>query len=133
MGESPRRNDSRAFLQEFIDEYGFLSFLDMVVVDLVPGEFQLRVSFHQKFTNEDAPDGTVHGDMASTVIDTAGAMCVLTRLDNPLKSDVPTIDLNVPYLRSASAYLLTTASRVRIGGTIGVPGLLAKAKYRRTS
>ncbi|MFW5905777.1 MAG: PaaI family thioesterase [archaeon] len=120
MGESFESAGPHAFLQEFIDEHGFLSFLDMEVIDLDAGELRLRVPFHQNLTNEGAPNGTVHGGIASTLIDTAGAMCVLSSLDAPLDSSVATIDLNVSYLRPASGDLVATATRVRTGETVGV-------------
>lgn len=108
------------FLQEFIDEHGFLSFLDLTVEELEPGYMVMRVPYDRKLTNKGPGNGNVHGGIASTLIDTAGGLCVHTALENPLESSVATIDLNVSYLRPARGDLVGTAEVVRIGGTVGV-------------
>lgn len=108
------------FLQEFIDEHGFLSFLDLTVEELDPGYMVMRVPYDRKLTNKGPGNGNVHGGIASSLIDTAGGLCVHTALENPIESSVATIDLNVSYLRPARGDLVGTAEVVRIGGTVGV-------------
>lgn len=120
MSESSDVADPAAFLQEFIDEHGFLSFLDLTVDELEPGRLVMRVPYHSKLTNKGPGDGNVHGGIASTLIDTAGGLCIHTALEEPLQSSVATIDLNVSYLRPARGDLVGTAEVVRVGGTVGV-------------
>lgn len=112
--------DPASFLQEFIDEHGFLSFLDLTVDELEPEHLVMRVPYDRKLTNKGPGNGNVHGGIASTVIDTAGGLCVHTSLEDPFDSSVATIDLNVSYLRPARGDLVGTADVVRIGGTVGV-------------
>lgn len=116
----PADVDPMAFLQEFIDEHGFLSFLDLTVEELEPGYMVMRVPYDRKLTNTGPGEGNVHGGIASTLIDTAGGLCVHTALENPFESSVATIDLNVSYLRPARGDLVGTAEVVRVGGTVGV-------------
>jgi len=111
---------AEAFLQEFIDDHGFLSFLDLTVEELEVGHLVMRVPYHRKLTNKGPGNGNVHGGIASTLIDTAGGLCVHSALEDPLASSVATIDLNVSYLRPARGDLVGTADVVRIGGTVGV-------------
>jgi uncharacterized protein (TIGR00369 family) len=112
--------DPASFLQEFIDEHGFLSFLDLTVDELETGHLVMRVPYDRKLTNKGPGNGNVHGGIASTLIDTAGGLCVHTSLEDPFASSVATIDLNVSYLRPARGDLVGTADVVRIGGTVGV-------------
>lgn len=120
MADSSDTVDPKSFLQEFIDEHGFLSFLDLQVEELEPGYMVMRVPYDPKLTNKGRGNGNVHGGIASSLIDTAGGLCVHTALEDPLESNVATIDLNVSYLRPARGDLVGTAEVVRIGGTVGV-------------
>ncbi|MFB6094847.1 MAG: PaaI family thioesterase [Halodesulfurarchaeum sp.] len=112
--------EPREFLQEFIDDHGFLSFLDLTVETLEPGYLVMRIPYDQKLTNQGPGNGNVHGGIASTLIDTAGGLCVHSALKDPLASSVATIDLNVSYLRPARGDLVGTAEVVRVGGSVGV-------------
>lgn len=109
-----------AFLQSFIDDHGFLSFLDLTVEELEQGHMVMRIPYHEKLANQGPGKGNVHGGIASTLIDTAGGLCVHTSLEDPWESSVATIDLNVSYLQPARGDLVGTAEVVRIGGTVGV-------------
>ncbi|MFW6002890.1 MAG: PaaI family thioesterase [Halanaeroarchaeum sp.] len=112
--------DARAFLQRYIDQHGYLSFLDLQVESLKPGEMIMRVPYHEKLANRGQGNGNVHGGIAASLIDTAGGLSVHASLDDPIESGVATIDLNVSYLRPARGDLLATAEVVRIGSTVGV-------------
>lgn len=112
--------DARAFLQRYIDQHGFLSFLDLTVESLTPGEMVMRVPYDEKLANRGRGNGNVHGGIAATLIDTAGGLSVHSALDDPMRSGVATIDLNVSYLRPARGDLVATAEVVRIGSTVGV-------------
>ncbi|MFB6070769.1 MAG: PaaI family thioesterase [Halanaeroarchaeum sp.] len=112
--------EARAFLQSFLDEHGFLSFLDLRVESLEPGHIVLRVPYDEKLANQGQGNGNVHGGIAATLIDTAGGLSVHSTLDDPINAGVATIDLNVSYLRPARGDLVATADVVRVGGTVGV-------------
>ncbi|MGM0399291.1 MAG: PaaI family thioesterase [Halobacteriota archaeon] len=112
--------DARAFLQQYIDQHGYLSFLDLQVESMTPGEMVMRVPYDEKLANRGQGNGNVHGGIAATIIDTAGGLSVHASLDDPIDSGVATIDLNVSYLRPARGDLVATAEVVRIGSTVGV-------------
>ncbi|MFB6093702.1 MAG: PaaI family thioesterase [Halanaeroarchaeum sp.] len=112
--------DARAFLQQFIDDHGYLSFLDLQVESLTPGEIVMRVPYDEKLANQGRGQGNVHGGIAASLIDTAGGLAVHATLDDPLESGVATIDLNVSYLQPARGDLVATAEVVRVGSTVGV-------------
>lgn len=112
--------DARAFLQQYIDEHGYLAFLDLQVESLSPGSMVMRIPYDEKFANSGAGQGTVHGGVAASLIDTVGGLSVHASIDEPLSSSVATIDLNVSYLQPARGDLVATAEVVRIGSTVGV-------------
>ncbi|MFW5905256.1 MAG: PaaI family thioesterase [archaeon] len=112
--------DARAFLQQYIDQHGYLSFLDLQVESLAPGEMVMRIPYDEKLANQGQGNGNVHGGIAASLIDTAGGLSVHASLDDPMQSGVATIDLNVSYLRPARGDLVATAEVVRIGSTVGV-------------
>lgn len=111
---------ARAFLQQYIDQHGYLSFLDLQVESLEPGTMVMRVPYDDKLANKGQGNGNVHGGIAASLIDTAGGLSVHATLDDPLESGVATIDLNVSYLRPARGDLIATAEVVRVGSTVGV-------------
>ncbi len=113
-------DDAQAFIQSYVDDHGFLSFLDLQVEDVEEGEMTMRVPYHEKLANHGAGRGNVHGGIAATIIDTAGGLAVRTSLDDPVEAGVATIDLNVSYLRPARGDLVAEAEVVRVGSTVGV-------------
>ncbi|MXR21733.1 PaaI family thioesterase [Halobacterium bonnevillei] len=113
-------DDASAFIQSYVDDHGFLSFLDLDVESAGDGEMTLRVPYDEKLTNHGAGEGNVHGGIAATLIDTAGGLAVRTALEEPVGAGVATIDLNVSYLRPARGDLVADASVVRVGSTVGV-------------
>ncbi|WP_336037358.1 PaaI family thioesterase [Halobacterium yunchengense] len=112
--------DAAAFIQSYVDDHGFLSFLDLSVEHVDDGEMTLRVPYDEKLANHGAGRGNVHGGIAATLIDTAGGLSVRTALEDPVGAGVATIDLNVSYLRPARGDLVAEADVVRVGSTVGV-------------
>lgn len=112
--------DARAFLQQYIDEHGYLSFLDLRVESLRPGEMVMRIPYDEKLSNQGRGNGNVHGGIAASLIDTAGGLSVHSSLEDPIHSGVATIDLNVSYLRPARGDLVAEAEVIRVGSTVGV-------------
>ncbi|MFB6270146.1 MAG: PaaI family thioesterase [Halobacterium sp.] len=120
--------DAAAFIQSYVDDHGFLSFLDLDVESAGDGEMTLRVPYDEKLTNHGAGEGNVHGGIAATLIDTAGGLAVRTALEEPVGSGVATIDLNVSYLRPARGDLVAEAEVVRVGSTVGVAEVTVTAE-----
>lgn len=112
--------DVQAFIQSYVDDHGFLSFLDLQVEAVDDGEMTLRIPYDEKLTNHGAGEGNVHGGIAATIIDTAGGLAIRTTLDEPVTAGVATIDLNVSYLRPARGDLVAEAEVIRVGSTVGV-------------
>lgn len=116
--------------EEYIeDRHGYLSWLGTRVDTVEYGRVVMSIPFDEKLTNdvptEDTGDAVteapqVHGGVAATLIDTAGAVAQRTLFDDPLSGGLATVNLNVNYLRPASGDLTATADVVRAGGTIGV-------------
>ncbi|WP_380681324.1 PaaI family thioesterase [Salinigranum sp. GCM10025319] len=117
-------SDVTRLFEEYIeDRHGYLSWLGTRVESVEYGRVVMSVPFDEKLTNE-GPDDTatpqVHGGVAATLADTAGAVAQRTRFEEPLAGGIATVNLNVNYLRPASGDLTATAEVVRAGGTIGV-------------
>ncbi len=124
MSEFP--DEAADWLQTYIDEnHEFLSWLGTSIDELDEGYMRMVVPYDRKLTNR-RPDGggeeplEMHGGVAATLIDTAGGLALRTALDDPVSGGVATINLNVNYLRRATADLVAEAEVVRAGGSVGV-------------
>jgi uncharacterized protein (TIGR00369 family) len=116
--------------EEYIeDRHGYLSWLGTRVDAVEYGRVVMSIPFDEKLTNDVPTDAEreavteapqVHGGVAATLIDTAGAIAQRTLFDDPLAGNLATVNLNVNYLRPASGDLTATAEVVRAGGSIGV-------------
>lgn len=117
-------SDPRAYLQARVDDHGFLSWLDVGIDVVEPGHLEMRVPYRDEITNPTFmgadEQGTIHGGVAATLIDTAGGLCVRTELSDPIDGGVATIDLNVSYLRPATDDMLAIADVIRVGRSVGV-------------
>jgi uncharacterized protein (TIGR00369 family) len=114
---------ARLFEEYIEDRHGYLSWLGTRVDAVDYGRVEMSVPFDEKLTNEEPDLGDtpqVHGGVAATLVDTAGAVAQRTLFDEPLEGGIATVNLNVNYLRRASGDLTATAEVVRAGGTIGV-------------
>nr|WP_244878166.1 PaaI family thioesterase [Halanaeroarchaeum sulfurireducens] len=120
MGDDFDAEETRSFLQNYIDQHGLLSFIDLTVESLGPDEMVLRVPFDESLVNRDPGNGSVHGGVAATLIDTAGGLSVLSTMADPPNANVATTDLNVSYLRPTRGDLIATAEVLRTGSTVGV-------------
>jgi uncharacterized protein (TIGR00369 family) len=119
--------DAAGLVQAVIDaEHGYLSWLDTRVETVEPGRVVLRIPFDEKLTNPGSPP-TIHGGVAATLIDTAGGLAQRSVLDDPYAGGVATVNLNVNYLRRATADLTATADVVRAGSTIGVSEIVVES------
>lgn len=113
--------DARAHFESFIDTHGFLSRLGVELDDASEGRAVMRVPYDETLTNPES-NGTasIHGGVASTLVDTASAFALRTTFDDPGEASLATIDLSVSYLRPAVGDLVATAEVVRAGGRGGV-------------
>jgi len=125
------------------DEHGLLSWLGTTVETIEQGTVVLSVPFDEKLTNATEPP-TVHGGIAATLADTAGALAVRSTFDDPETGGMATINLSVSYLERVRDDLRATAEVVRAGGSVGVseirlscgpnanpqPVAVAQASYR---
>lgn len=106
----------RHFLEH---EHGFMAFLNVDLVEFTGEHAVLRVPFDEKLTNPTDPP-SMHGGVASTLIDTAGGLAIRPHLDDPVEGSMATINLDVNYLQPATDDLVATAEPVRVGSTVGV-------------
>ena len=100
------------------EEHGYLSWLNTSVDIVERGRMVLSIPFDRKLTNADGR--TIHGGVAATLIDTAGGLAQRTAFEDPLSSDVASVNLNTNYLRPANGDLEAEATVVRSGGSIGI-------------
>ncbi len=107
-----------------INEHGFLSWLDVEVEALEAGRITLCVPFAERFVNDhqstNDSQGTIHGGVAATLVDTAGGFAIRSALDHPFETELATIELNLSYLQPATGRLAGTGEVIRIGRSIGV-------------
>ena len=101
------------------DEHGLLSWLGTTVETIEQGRAVLSVPYDEKLTNATEPP-TVHGGVAATLADTAGALAVRSTFDEPQTGGMATINLTTNYLERAHSDLIATAETVRVGGSVGV-------------
>lgn len=89
----------------------FLKLIGMELVDLKPDEATVRLEMRDELRQ---PQGLLHGGATASVIDTAMAFAVVTRLaENETAS---TVDLTVHYLRPVTeGAIVCTAKIVRAG------------------
>lgn len=122
-------SDAAAEVQRYIENHhGYLSWLGTRVESFEYGTVVMTIPYDEKLTNTrtdevgsetDSPAG-IHGGIAATLIDTAGGIALRPFLDDPFAGGVATVNLNVNYLRPATADLTATAEVVRAGDSIGV-------------
>ncbi|MFL6373454.1 MAG: PaaI family thioesterase [Pyrinomonadaceae bacterium] len=92
----------------------FSQLIGMRLVDLKMDEATITIEMRDDLRQ---PSGVLHGGVTATLIDTAMAFAVRTRL--PLDSATATIDLTVHYLRPHTAGTVTCmAKNVRAGKRI---------------
>ena len=92
----------------------FAKMMGMRLVDLRPGEAVIRIDMRDELRQ---PHGVLHGGVTATLIDTAMAYAVITRLAPDEKAT--TVDLTVHYLRPHVEGTFTcTAKVVRAGKRI---------------
>ena len=126
-------DDHESMLQHFLEEnQEFLSWLGTSVDNVGEGTMTMSIPYDEKLTNtrpNAAADerADLHGGVAATLIDTVGGIVLRTAMDDPFGTRIATINLNVNYLRPATADLVATADVVRVGGSVGVSEILVES------
>ena len=106
-------------LAAFIESHGFLSWLNLTVEELERGHIVMRVPYDEKLVNPGSSVGSIHGGIAASLIDTASGFALRSTFDDPTTGSLATTDLNVTYLRPATADLRVEAEVLRAGGSMG--------------
>lgn len=108
-------------LDWLLEGHGFLSWLDMSIIEMTHGRVVFHIPFDEKLTNPtERSNASIHGGIAATLMDTAGGVALRTTHDTFDEAVLATTDLNISYLRPAFGDLVAEAEVVRVGNTIGV-------------
>lgn len=106
--------EQRAFAENALHNLPFSKLIGMQLVDLKRDVAVLSIEMRDDLRQ---PSGVLHGGVTATLIDTAMAFAVRTRL--PMTDATATIDLTVHYLRPHLTGTFTcTATVVRAGKRI---------------
>jgi uncharacterized protein (TIGR00369 family) len=106
--------EQRAFAENALHNLPFSKLIGMKLVDLQPDEAVISIEMRDDLRQ---PSGVLHGGVTATLIDTAMAFAVRTRL--AMDEATATIDLTVHYLRPHITGVFTcTAKVVRAGKRI---------------
>lgn len=106
--------EQRAFAEHALHSLPFAKLIGMRLIALRPDEAVISIEMRDDLRQ---PSGILHGGVTGTLIDTAMAFAVRTRL--PVEVATATIDLTVHYLRPHVTGTLTcTAKVVRAGKRI---------------
>jgi uncharacterized protein (TIGR00369 family) len=103
--------ERKAFAIERLNSLPLARSMGIRLVDIRPDEAVMTIDFRDDLSQ---PSGILHGGVTATLIDTAMAFAVRTRLPD----DVPTatIDLTVHYLRPHATGTATCRARVLRAG-----------------
>lgn len=107
-------DEHRAFAVNALHSLPFAKLIGMRLIDLRPDEAVISIEMRDDLRQ---PSGVLHGGVTATLIDTAMAFAVRTRL--AVDEATATIDLTVHYLRPHITGVFTcTAKVVRAGKRI---------------
>lgn len=100
-------SEQRAFAENALHDLSFAKLIGMRLVDLKPGEATISIEMRDDLRQ---PSGVLHGGVTATLIDTAMAFAVRTRLS--IGEATATIDLTIHYVRPHLAGTFTCTARV---------------------
>ena len=107
-------DEQRAYAENALHSLPFAKLIGMKLVDIRPDEAVIKIEMRDDLRQ---PSGVLHGGVTATLIDTAMAFAVRTRL--AIDEATATIDLTVHYLRPHITGTFTcTAKVVRAGKRI---------------
>jgi uncharacterized protein (TIGR00369 family) len=117
MNDNPRNEitpEQRAFAENALHNLSFAKLIGMKLVDLQPGQAAISIEMRDDLRQ---PSGVLHGGVTATLIDTAMAFAVRTRL--AIGEATATIDLTIHYVRPhLDGTFICTARVVRAGKRI---------------
>lgn len=106
--------EQRAFAENALHNLPFAKLIGMRLEELLPDEAVISIEIRDDLRQ---PSGVLHGGVTATLIDTAMAFAVRTRLE--MTEATATIDLTVHYLRPhTTGKFICTAKIVRAGKRI---------------
>ena len=103
--EITQQQKQRAF--DSLHNLPFAKLMGMRLIDIRPNEAVIKIDMRDDFRQ---PAGLLHGGVTATLIDTAMAFAVITRLAEGERAS--TIDLTVHYLRPHTAGTITCTGKV---------------------
>ncbi|WP_122091310.1 PaaI family thioesterase [Halalkalicoccus subterraneus] len=112
-------------LRSFIEQHGYLSWLNLQIDDIEHGRIRMTMQADEKLYNPGG-DELIHGGIAATLIDTASGFALRTTFEDSTMARLATTDLNVSYLRPATDDLVVEAEVLRAGKTTGVTDVTVK-------
>lgn len=110
MNDNPRTEitpEQRAFAENALHNLSFAKLIGMRLVDLEPDLAVISIEMRDDLRQ---PSGVLHGGVTATLIDTAMAFAVRTRL--AIDEATATIDLTIHYLRPHLDGTFTCTARV---------------------
>jgi uncharacterized protein (TIGR00369 family) len=114
MDEDSVTPEQYAYAENALHSLPFAKLIGMRLVSLKLDEAQIAIEMRDDLRQ---PSGVLHGGVTATLIDTAMAFAVRTRL--PINEATATIDLTVHYLRPhLTGTFICTAKNVRAGKRI---------------
>jgi acyl-CoA thioesterase len=114
MNDNPRKEitpEQRAFAENALHNLSFAKLIGMRLVELKPDEAVISIEMRDDLRQ---PSGVLHGGVTATLIDTAMAFAVRTRL--AIDEATATIDLTIHYLRPHLSGTFECTARVVRGG-----------------
>lgn len=111
MSEKELAEVRSALIREAFAMVPFARFLGLELGAMRPGEANLHLEVRDELKQN---QGVIHGGAVASLIDTAAAFAVVTRLEKGER--VSTTDLTIHYLRPVTAGRLTATARVVRGG-----------------
>lgn len=103
--------EHRAYAENALHSLPFAQLIGMRLVDLKPDEASIAIEMRDDLRQ---PSGVLHGGVTATLIDTAMAFAVRTRLG--VDEATATIDLTVHYLRPHLSGTFTCTAKIVRGG-----------------
>lgn len=100
-------SEQRRRAEEKLHNLPFAQLMGMRLIDLRHNEAVIKINMRDEFRQ---PAGVLHGGVTATLIDTAMAFAVITRLSEGERAS--TIDLTVHYLRPHTEGAFTCTARV---------------------
>ncbi|TKR26244.1 PaaI family thioesterase [Natronomonas salsuginis] len=102
----------------FLENHDHLQDLGITLEEQREGYVRLSLPYDESLANPGT--GVMQGGIVATLIDHGGGAAIRTTFENPRETTHATTELNVSYLRPATADLTAEATVVRSGRTRGV-------------